>query len=89
MMYKVNTNLLTRYLHSVTPVTLVHSHNTRLAARVALNTYNANLKYLARSSKYEGARLWMHYFCTITKDYPKECLTIYPVLTYNVITKCM
>ncbi len=29
MMYKVNNNLVPQYLQSVTPVTSVHTHNTR------------------------------------------------------------
>ncbi len=37
MMYKVN-NLVPQYIQSVTPVTSVHSHNTRSAARRALYT---------------------------------------------------
>ncbi len=57
-MYKVNTNLVPQYLQSVTPVTSVHSHNTRSAARGAVYTCTANLNYFTRSFKYEGARLW-------------------------------
>ncbi len=56
-MYKVN-NLVPQYIQSVTPVTSVHSHNTRSAARRALYTWTANLNYFTRSFKYEGARLW-------------------------------
>ncbi len=58
MMYKVNNNLVPQYLQSVTPVTSVHTHNTRSAARDALSTCTANLNYFTRSFKYKGTRLW-------------------------------
>ncbi len=58
MMYKVNTNLVPQYLQSVTPVTSVHTHNTRSAARGTLYTCTVNLNYFTRSFKNEGARLW-------------------------------
>ncbi len=54
MMYKVNTNLIPQYLQSVTPITSVHTHNIRSAARGALYTCTAN----PISLLYEGARLW-------------------------------
>ncbi len=58
MMYKVSNNLEPQYLQSVTPVTSVHTHNTRSAARGSLYTCTSNLNYFTRSFKYEGARLW-------------------------------
>ncbi len=58
MMYKVNNNLVPQYLQSGTPVTSVHTHNTRSAARSALYTYTVNLNDFTRSFKHEGARLW-------------------------------
>ncbi len=57
-LYKVNTNLVSQYLQSVTPVTSVHTHSTRSAARGALYTCTANLNYFTRNFKYERARLW-------------------------------
>ncbi len=56
--YKVNNNLVPQYLQSVTPITSVHTHNTRSAARGALYTCTANLNYFTRCLKYEVARLW-------------------------------
>ncbi len=58
MVYKVKTNIVQQYLQSLTPVTSVHTHNTRSAATCALNTCTANLNYFTRSFKYESARLW-------------------------------
>ncbi len=55
MMFKVQNNLVPRYMQTFTPVSVVHDHNTRFAAR---GDFYANLKYYTRSFQYEGTRLW-------------------------------
>ncbi len=65
-MYTVNINHVPLCLQFVTPEISVYTNNTRSAARGALYTYNANLKYFTKSVKYEGARLWNKLYTIIT-----------------------
>ncbi len=58
MMFKVKNNIVPRYMQTFTPVSVVHDHNTRSAARGDLYVPSANLKYYTRSFQYEGTRLW-------------------------------
>ena len=58
MMYKVKNNLVPSYMQTFTPVTAVHDHNTRSAARGDLYVSSANLTYYTISFQYEGTRLW-------------------------------
>ncbi len=46
-------------MQTFTPVSVVHYHNTRSAARGDFYVCNANLKYYTRSIfQYEGTTLW-------------------------------
>ncbi len=45
-------------MQTSTPVSAVHDHNTRSAARGDFYVCSANLKYYTRSFQYEGTRLW-------------------------------
>ncbi len=58
MMFKVKNNLLPSYMQTFTPVSMVHVHNTRSAARGDFYVSSANLKYYTRSFQYDGTRLW-------------------------------
>ncbi len=57
-MFKVNNNLVPRYMQTFTPVSVVHDHNTRSEARGDFYVSSANLKYYTSSFQYEGTRLW-------------------------------
>ncbi len=57
-MFKVNNNLVPRYMQTFTPISVVHDHNTRFAARGDFYVSSANLKYYTRSFQYEDNRLW-------------------------------
>ncbi len=58
MMFKVKNNLVPWYMQTFTPVSVVHDHNTRSAARGDCYVSRANLKYYTRGFQYEGTRLW-------------------------------
>ncbi len=58
MMFKVKNNLVLRYIQTFTPVSVVHDHNIRSAARGDFYLSSANLKYYTRSFQCEGIRLW-------------------------------
>ncbi len=58
MMFKVQNNLVPRYMQTFTPDSVVHDHNTRSAAIGDFYVSSANLKYYTRSFQYEGTRLW-------------------------------
>ncbi len=45
-------------MQTFTPVSVVHDHNTRSAARSDFYVSSANLKYYTRSFQYEGTKLW-------------------------------
>ncbi len=57
-MFKVKNNLVPRYMQTFTPVSVVHDHNTRYAARCDLYVSSANLNYYIRIFQFEGTRLW-------------------------------
>ncbi len=58
MLFKVKNKLVPRYMQTITPVSVVHDHNTRSSARVDIYVSSANLKYYSRCFQYEGTRLW-------------------------------
>ncbi len=45
-------------MQTFTPVSVVHPHNTRSAARGDIYVCSANLKYYTSSFQYGGTRLW-------------------------------
>ncbi len=51
-------NLVSSYMQTFTPVSVVHDHNTRSAARGDFYVSSSNLKYYTRSFQYVGTRLW-------------------------------
>ncbi len=57
MMFKVKNNLVPSYIQTITPVLVVHDHNTRSAAG-DFYVSCPNLKYYTRSFQCEGTRLW-------------------------------
>ncbi len=84
MMFKVKNNLVPRYMQTFTPVSVVHDHNTRSAARGYFYVSIANLKYYTRSFQYEGTRLWNNISILIQQStsipvfksrYMKNCFT--------------
>ncbi len=66
-MFKVQNNLVPRYMQTFTPVSVLHDHNTRSAVRDDFYVSIANLKYYTRSFQYEGTRLWNNISGSIQK----------------------
>ncbi len=60
-MFKVQNNLVPRYMQTFTPVSVVHDQNTRSAARGDFYVSSANLKYYTRHFQYEGTRFMEQY----------------------------
>lgn len=58
MMFKIVNNIAPNYLQTFKPISLVHSHNTRSAARGNLYHEKACLKYKTRTFQFEASRLW-------------------------------